>query len=119
MAERKRGRPALELTPTTLSEIERLAGRGFRLEDIAIACDVSKSTLKRWLKHPEVQACYQKGRIEATSNVAYRLYELCMAGEVAACIFWLKAQAGWTDKPQPELEQQPEQVHIYLPENHR
>ena len=103
---------------TDIAKIERLAGQGFRLEDIAIACDVSVSTLQKWKELPEVATAYRKGRIEATSNIAERLYTLALGGDVASCIFWLKAQAGWSDRPQPEATAQAE-VHIYLPDNGR
>ena len=105
-------------SPAAIEKIERLAGQGFRLDDIAIACDVSTPTLRRWKDLPEVERAYKKGRIEATSNVAERLYRLAMDGEVAACIFWLKAQAGWSDRPQPEITDSADVV-IYLPENGR
>ena len=112
--------PRKRLTPDSeqIAEIERLAGRGFRLDDIAIACDVSTSTLRRWKELPEVKKSYTKGRIQATSDIAGRLYTLAMEGEVAACIFWLKAQAGWSDRPQAEAAANAE-VHIYLPDNGR
>ena len=105
-------------TETDIAKIERLAGQGFRLEDIAIACDVSTSTLQKWKDTPAVATAYRKGRIEATSNVAERLYTLALGGDVAACIFWLKAQAGWSDRPAPEATAQAEVV-IYLPDNGR
>lgn len=113
------GRPKKVVTGQAIHKIKRLAGLGCRLDEIAIACDVSPSTLDRWMANPDVKHAYQQGRIEATANVAERLYDLAMTGDVAACIFWLKAQAGWTDKPQPEPEPEQEQVHIYLPDNGR
>lgn len=105
-------------TPEDVSKIELLAGRGFRLDDIAIACGISTSTLQKWKDSPEVGKAYQRGRIEATSEVAGRLYELAMGGDVAACIFWLKAQAGWSDRPMAEASANAEVV-IYLPDNGR
>ncbi|MEA5447979.1 hypothetical protein VB780_05320 [Leptolyngbya sp. CCNP1308] len=111
-------RAKINPTPADIAKVERLAGQGFRLEDIAIACDVSVSTLQKWKELPAIATAYRKGRIEATSNVAERLYNLAMSGDVAACIFWLKAQAGWSDRPQPEATAQAE-VHIYLPDNGR
>lgn len=111
-------RAKINPTPDDIAKIERLAGQGFRLEDIAIACDVSTSTLQKWKEQPAIATAYRKGRIEATSNVAERLYSLAMSGDVAACIFWLKAQAGWSDRPQPEATAQAEVV-IYLPDNGR
>lgn len=111
-------RARLTPTPEQIERIEKLAGRGFRLDDIAIACDISPSTLKKWRELPEVNRAYRKGRIEATSEVAAKLYDLAIAGDVPSCIFWLKAQAGWSDRPQAEATAQAEVV-IYLPENGR
>lgn len=111
-------RARIKPTDVDIEKIEQLAGRGFRLDDIAIACEVSTSTLRRWKEQPEVANAYKKGRITATNNIAGKLYDLAMDGEVAACIFWLKAQAGWSDRPQPETTSNAE-VHIYLPDNGR
>lgn len=115
---RKPGRPRKEPSDLDVAKIERLAGLGCRLDEIAIACDVSPSTLDRWKQREDVNLAYRRGRIEANSNVAERLYDLAMHGEVAACIFWLKSQAGWTDKPEPE-QQQTSNVVFYLPDNGR
>lgn len=116
---KKRGRPKKEISAATLAKIERLAGLGTRLDEIAIACDVSSSTLDRWLKDEAVNLAYKKGRIEATANVAERLYDLAMMGDVAAAIFWLKAQAGWSDRPQVEVENHAAKVTVYIPDNGR
>jgi hypothetical protein len=117
-AKAKRGRPRKTPTPVDLAKIERLAGLGCRLDEIAIACDVSPATLDRWKQRDDVSLAYQKGRIEAKANVAERLYDLAMDGDVAAAIFWLKSQAGWTDRPQPESVDRA-QVVVYIPDNGR
>lgn len=113
-----KGRPPKLVTAQHLRTIEAMAGLGARLDDIAIALDISPSTLDRWLKDDQVRSQYEKGRIRATQAIAESLFSMAMAGEVAAAIFWLKAQAGWTDKPQ--LEQQASaNVVVYLPDNGR
>jgi hypothetical protein len=104
--------------PEQLATIERLAGHGFRLDDIAIAVDISPSMLDRWMKRKDVNTAYRKGRIEAISNVAERLYQKALDGDVTAMIFYLKSQAQWTDKPQPEDNDRAEVV-LYLPQNGR
>ena len=98
--------------------IEAMAGLGATLQQIAIACNVSKSTVERWRADEAVELAYQRGRIQATQAVAERLFSMAMEGDVTAQIFWLKAQAGWSDRPQPEQIQQAE-VHVYLPDNGR
>jgi len=115
----KRGRKPKPIDEFTIAEIERLAGCGFTLDKIAIALRVSSSTVDRWLHREDVRTAYERGRIAATSDVATSLYDQAMKGDVAACIFWLKAQAGWSDKPQEVATQQAVEVHIYLPDNGR
>jgi len=112
------GRSRINPTPADIAKIELLAGRGFRLDDIAIALGISVSTLQKWKNTPAIADAYQRGRIEAISSVAGKLYDLAMAGDVTACIFYLKAQGKWIDKPQPEAPATPE-IQIYLPQNNR
>jgi hypothetical protein len=112
-------RPKSAPSAEQLDRIRRLAGVGCTLDQIAMACDVSEATIKRWRKDPQVDRAYQQGRIAAHEAVAEKLFNLCMAGDTAACIFWLKAQSGWRDKPEPESPVVPGQVVVYLPENGR
>ena len=111
-----RGRPRLKVEEKDLRIIEDMSGRGARLSDIAIVIGVSDSTLDRWLKVPAVQTSYNRGRIVAKDAIAKTLYDMAMAGDVAACIFWLKAQAGWSDKPKAEMPAG-SSVVFYIPEN--
>lgn len=93
------------------------------LDDIAYCCEVSKSTLERWKKDSVVAKAYQTGRDEAKQSMQQRLWAIAMQDSDlkaanTATIFWLKAQAGWSDRPQPELQSGAEVV-IYLPDNGR
>lgn len=111
-------RRKLKLTPEMVETIERMAGLGSTLRDIAYVLDVSKSTLERWLEDETVRAHYEKGRAIAKEKIARKLWDKAMEGDTASLIFWLKAQAGWTDKPQP-LPEERDNIHIYLPDNGR
>jgi hypothetical protein len=111
-------RAAKKPTPEQLAKIEKLAGLGCTLNQIAIAIDISPRTLDRWKATPEVERAYGLGRLAASQAVAQKLYDLCMEGNTTAIIFWLKSQAGWTDKPVEEPIN-PAQVVIYLPDNGR
>lgn len=113
----KRGRPAEEVTPLHLAVIEDKAIAN-TLDEIAAFLNISPSTLDRWLKRPEVRVAYERGRAIAKDQMTKNLYKLAMEGSVPATIFWLKAQAGWSDKPQAE-KQSASQVVFYLPENGR
>lgn len=113
------GPAASSPTPDQILRIEHLAGVGCTLDQIAIACDISESTLKRWRKSKVVERAYERGRIAATEAVADKLFNLCQAGDTTACIFWLKAQAGWKDRPQDDPVAIATEVIVYLPENNR
>lgn len=113
------GRPLIQVEQKDLRIVEEMAGRGATLDAIARVIGISPSTLDRWLVRDEVREAYEKGRAIATDQVASALFDLAtLDRNVAAVIFWLKAQAGWKDKPQPEAEHHA-QVVVYLPDNGR
>ena len=112
------GRPPIERSDTQIAEIEHYAGRGFTLHQIATLIDISDSTLDRWLKEPTVKRAYERGRLIATEQVGGTLFNLAIEGDVVAAIFWLKSQAGWTDRPKDETPAG-SQVVFYIPDNGR
>lgn len=114
---RKVGRPKKEITDLHLRVIEDKA-QNSTLDEIATLLDIAPATLDRWLTLPEVRAAYDKGRAIAKETMANNLFQQAMGGSVPATIFWLKAQAGWSDKPQAE-ETSNSQVVFYLPDNGR
>lgn len=62
------------------------------LTDIHVAqlMGVGQKTLARHFRKE-----LSRARAEMLAKVAVTLYEQAVAGDVAACIFWLKTQAGW------------------------
>jgi hypothetical protein len=114
----KLGRPAIEIKNSDIEQIEIFAGRGMTLHQIAVFLDISDSTLDRWLKHPQIKRSYERGRLLAQEQIAGTLFKMAIEGDVVACIFYLKAQFGWQDKPQQEVPQG-SQVVFYIPDNGR
>lgn len=118
----KRGAGASKhnLTPQRKEIIERAARAGCTLKQIACLLGLSERTLDDWVKRPDVEQVYQAARITAILNVADMLYNLALAGDLNATIFYLRCQAGWkvaTDQvAQADIE---DQVTIYLPDNGR
>lgn len=123
-------RPAIELTQSDLRTIEKLAGRGSTLDDIAYVLGFSPATLDRKLEQGEVREAYEKGRAIAKHDMAARLWDIAMSDDgngiptkqsVIAAIFWLKSQARWSDRLviETETQESANQVQIYLPDNGR
>jgi hypothetical protein len=74
-----------------------LAGSGIRHETIQKVLDISESTLYRNYKEE-----LDQGKDLANASVAFSLHQMAVYGEdarakVTACIFWLKARAGWKE----------------------
>jgi hypothetical protein len=113
------GRPAIEITDEHIEIIELRAGQGMTLSQIALFCDVSDSTLDRWMSEPKIKRAYERGRLIAHGQVAGTLFNLAIEGDTTAAIFYLKAQAGWVDKPQQTTENTGNSVVFYIPENGR
>jgi hypothetical protein len=118
----KTGRGAVKnnLTPQRKEIIERAARSGCTLKQISSILGISERTLDDWVKRPDVEQVYQAARVNAVINVADMVYNLAMAGDLNACIFYLRTQGGWkiatNEVTQHDIE---DNVVIYLPDNNR
>jgi IS30 family transposase len=118
----KRGQGAAKynLTPQRKEIIERAARAGCTLKQIACLLGVGDRTIDYWIDRPDVAQVYQAAKMTAILNVADMLYNLALAGDLNAVIFYLRTQGGWrvaTDQvAQFDTE---DQVTIYLPDNGR
>jgi hypothetical protein len=91
----KRGRPPHVPTDKDRQQVEAMAGHGVPELDIARVIGINAMTLRKWYSQE-----LQTGHIKANSMVAQSLYKKAMGngqGAVAACIFWLKCRAGWSE----------------------
>jgi hypothetical protein len=84
--------------PTTFSEAQRiriaeLAGYGIPHKEIGRIIGVDAKTLRKHCRYE-----LKTGAVEATCAVARTLHGLATGGNVAACIFWMKARAGWSER---------------------
>ena len=103
MEENKGGRPLIELTAEQITEVGALASY-LNQEQIADYLGVSRATFNRMLERdPEVLRQYKKGKSKAIANVAGNLIAQAESGNAAAAIFYLKTQAGWTEKQAIDL----------------
>ncbi len=85
-------------TPEQRRTVETLAAYGTPHVEIGWALQIDAKTLR---KHFRDELDHAKGR--ASAKVAETLFRLAIGTEerapnVGACIFWLKAQAGWSEK---------------------
>ena len=106
---KKMGRPPWE--PTAQDRYRAKTAAMMGMSEIETERFVGKhiDTIKKHCK-----AELDEGRYGVNSQVANRLFERCMDGEVTALIYWTKAKMGWTDKPTQELESQaPPVVNVY------
>ncbi len=92
-AGKKDGRPPMEFSEAQRIRIAELSGYGIPHKDIARIMQVDDKTLRKHC-HYELKT----GGTEATSQVAKTLHGLATSGNVAACIFWMKARAGWSER---------------------
>ena len=86
--------------------VETLAGKGLTERQIGQYCGYCQShwnTLRR--KNPEINAAIDKGRAKMIVKVADALIDNAIEEKnVTAQIFFLKAQAGWSDKVEIKAE---------------
>lgn len=109
----------IQVTDSIVHAIEEYSGQGATLENIALMLDVSDSTLDRWLKLPQVQRAYKRGKLLAVNTIAGKLYSLAEEGNIVAIIFYLKSQAQWNDRPDLLPVTSASNVQVYVPTNAR
>jgi hypothetical protein len=89
-------------SPESRAQVEALSGYGVRQDEIAIYLNIDPKTLR---KHYEKEI--DTGHIKANVGVARSLHKNATEGNVTAQIFWLKARAGWRDKPEAGIDDDP------------
>ena len=93
------------------SQVERLAGIGLSNSEIADAMGFAEATLYRKKKDNEsFESALKKGRAKAGADVANVVYEMAMAKNLSAAIWYEKTRRGLTDKQAVELDGQVESV---------
>lgn len=99
------GRPAKQLTEAEISELETLAAILSR-EQIAAYFGMTEKTLSAVSeRQPEVFTAYRRGKAKAVVKVASALLRAVEDGDMRAIQFFLKTQAGWTEKRYLETNQ--------------
>ena len=78
--------------------VRALSGYGVPHEDIATHMDMDAKTLRKHYRRE-----LDRGTIEANAKVTQTLFTMATVDKnVAAVIFWMKARAGWREKPLPD-----------------
>lgn len=97
---KKVGRPARTFSELEIQQIKKLAPKLTKTQ-MADFFGISFTTLREIEKRqPEVSEAYKKARSERIAQVVDRLFDLCMEGNAACIMFFLKTQAGWQEVQQ-------------------
>ena len=96
-------RPIKELTPEQIAEVETLASV-LSKEQIADYFGMTEKTFRAIeQRQPEVFTAYRRGKARAIAEVGSALYQKALDGDIRAMQFYLKTQAGWSEKNSIEL----------------
>lgn len=98
------GRQTLD-DPTVIPIVKACARFGATAEEIASYLGISTSCFYSWqLEHQELQEALKRDANASDERVEKSLYQQALAGNVVACIFWLKNRRKdrWRDVQQIE-----------------
>lgn len=96
------------------AEVESLSAFGITEAEIARYIGIDPKTLRKHYRES-----LQKGVTKANIVAAKNLFAKVREGNLSACIFWLKARAGWSEKNvlllnEDEEKQGPKKVRVEL-----
>ena len=98
------GRPVKTLAPEQLTEVERLASV-LNKAQLADYFGMSEKTFHAIeARQPEVFTAYRRGKAKKIAEVAGALMKAVDRGDMRAIQFFLKTQAGWSEKNQLQIE---------------
>lgn len=90
-------RQTREFTEQEREQATMLASFALPDDRIAAFLGCSERTLQKRCKSE-----LSRGRLISNVRVMTKLYQLAVGGSVPACIFWLKARAGWRENGESE-----------------
>lgn len=103
VAKRAVGRPARTLTEAQRGELETL-GALLNIQQVAWYFDIPERTFYDMMaRDPTISAALQKGKSRAIGKVTKGLLQKAFDGDLGAICFYLKTQAGWSEKATLEL----------------
>ena len=88
-----------------IKEVSMLAGLGLTKYLIQNYFGHSKDVWSKAEKRtPELKKAFNRGQAQTIARVSGKLYDLIMAGNIQAIMFYLRTRAGWSEKYNPELD---------------
>lgn len=96
------GRPPIHLPSTDVGKIERMSMLGMRQDQMALIMGWNSGQLRTMINSAKspIGPAYKRGRAKGEQFVTSALFKLIIAGNIAAIIFYLKAQCNWSDRLQ-------------------
>jgi len=99
----KGGRPSKKLTEKDIIQVEALAAVCTKFQ-VARHFDMTEKTFRAVeQRQNEVFTAYRRGRAKAIAEVGSILLQKAKDGDMKAIQFYLKTQAGWSEKSSLEL----------------
>ena len=103
----KAGRKQLKFSAEQKIQLEALAAYLNR-EQIADFFGIARPTLAAMMERdPEIAMRYSRGKAKAIVGIAQSLIKKAREGDTTSQIFYLKTQAGWSEKPRDEPQDTP------------
>ena len=110
MNESQNGRPSAVLSSKQIDQVEALAAVCTKAQMAAYFGVTEKTFRAIEQRQSEVFTAYSRGRARAVVDIGSVLYQKALGGDLRAIQFYLKTQAGWTEKHALELSQAEKEV---------
>jgi hypothetical protein len=97
------GRPSVDFSDEQIEQVEKLAAM-LPMAKIADFFGIHENTLReKFTTDPRVSVAYTRGRAKVEASMARSVIVAGTNGDLAAAQFYLRTQAGWSDKQKHEV----------------
>lgn len=108
-------RPKIEID---IDKVEELAGRGLSQAEICLCLGISESTLYDRKRESAVFTdAIKRGKASATREISNVLYDMALAKDLGALIWWEKTRRGLSDKTTTIVAQEVDYILDRLRDN--
>ena len=107
---RRPGRPAYEISPRDIADVEKYAAIGLTAEEISYMLGIAPNTFAKWRQREDIIDAIKRGKANGLTLVGKSLFDKAVGGDVTAQIWFEKTRGKRTDRVEVVADDQSQAI---------